>query len=69
MSASGPELNLRAPGLAGAAAARVFPLALFALLGSGIWIGLALLGVGWLGMELFTSRAGGDARSFSNKTQ
>ena len=27
--------------------------ALFALLGSGIWIGLALLGVGWLGMELF----------------
>jgi C4-dicarboxylate transporter DctM subunit len=29
-------------------------LALFALLGSGIWIGLALLGVGWMGMELFT---------------
>ena len=36
-------------------------LALFALLGSGIWIGLALLGVGWLGMELFTARAAGDA--------
>jgi C4-dicarboxylate transporter DctM subunit len=31
-------------------------LALFVLLGSGIWIGLALLGVGWLGMELFTPR-------------
>ena len=36
-------------------------IALFALLGSGIWIGLALLGVGWLGMELFTPRAAGDA--------
>jgi C4-dicarboxylate transporter DctM subunit len=36
-------------------------LALFVLLGSGIWIGLALLGVGWLGMELFTARAAGDA--------
>jgi C4-dicarboxylate transporter DctM subunit len=30
-------------------------LALFVLLGSGIWIGLALLGVGWMGMELFTA--------------
>ena len=36
-------------------------LALFTLLGSGIWIGLALLGVGWMGMELFTPRAAGDA--------
>ncbi len=36
-------------------------MALFVLLGSGIWIGLALLGVGWLGMELFTARAAGDA--------
>ncbi len=36
-------------------------LALFALLGSGIWIGLALLGVGWIGMELFSSRPAGDA--------
>jgi C4-dicarboxylate transporter DctM subunit len=36
-------------------------LALFVLLGSGIWIGLALLGIGWLGMELFTARAAGDA--------
>ena len=34
---------------------------LFALLGSGIWIGLALLGVGWLGMALFTARPAGDA--------
>lgn len=34
---------------------------LFALLGSGLWIGLALLGVGWLGMELFTARPAGDA--------
>ena len=36
-------------------------LLLFALLGSGIWIGLALLGVGWLGMALFTARPAGDA--------
>jgi C4-dicarboxylate transporter DctM subunit len=35
--------------------------ALFALLGSGLWIGLALLGVAWIGMELFTARAAGDA--------
>ena len=30
-------------------------LALAAWLGSGIWIGLELRGVGWLGMELFTA--------------
>lgn len=34
---------------------------LFALLGSGVWIGLALLGVGWLGMTLFSPRPAGDA--------
>ena len=32
--------------------------ALFVLLGSGVWIGLALAGVAWIGMELFTSRPG-----------
>src|SRR5512143_3875943 len=35
--------------------------ALFALLGSGLWIGLALSGVAWIGMELFTARPVGDA--------
>ncbi len=35
--------------------------ALFVLLGSGIWIGLALLGVGWIAMELFSARPAGDA--------
>src|SRR5258706_11118724 len=35
--------------------------ALFALLGSGVWIGLALAGVAWIGMQLFPSRSGGDA--------
>jgi tripartite ATP-independent transporter DctM subunit len=35
--------------------------ALFALLGSGVWIGLTLAGVAWLGMEVFSSRSGGDA--------
>jgi len=34
---------------------------LFALLGSGLWIGLSLLGVAWLGMQLFTARPVGDA--------
>jgi len=34
---------------------------LFALLGSGLWIGLALLGVGWIAMELFSARPAGDA--------
>jgi C4-dicarboxylate transporter, DctM subunit len=35
--------------------------ALFVLLGSGVWIGLALAGVAWTGMELFSSRPAGDA--------
>jgi len=35
--------------------------ALFALLGCGVWIGLALAGVAWIGMELFSSRPAGDA--------
>jgi tripartite ATP-independent transporter DctM subunit len=35
--------------------------ALFALLGSGIWIGLTLTGVAWIGMQLFSSRPAGDA--------
>jgi tripartite ATP-independent transporter DctM subunit len=35
--------------------------ALFALLGSGVWIGLALSGVAWIGMTLFSSRPAGDA--------
>jgi C4-dicarboxylate transporter DctM subunit len=39
----------------------VFLLILFFLLGTGVWVGLALLGVAWVGMELFTSRPAGDA--------
>jgi hypothetical protein len=35
--------------------------ALFALPGSGVWIGIALAGVAWIGMELFSSRPAGDA--------
>jgi len=35
--------------------------ALFVLIGSGVWIGLALSGVAWLGMTLFASRPAGDA--------
>ncbi|HOZ67023.1 MAG TPA: TRAP transporter large permease subunit, partial [Burkholderiaceae bacterium] len=36
-------------------------IALFALLGSGVWIGLTLAGVAWIGMEVFSSRPAGDA--------
>jgi tripartite ATP-independent transporter DctM subunit len=35
--------------------------ALFLLLGTGVWIGLALIGVAFIGMELFTTRPVGDA--------
>ncbi|HKW80230.1 MAG TPA: TRAP transporter large permease subunit [Casimicrobiaceae bacterium] len=34
---------------------------LFVLLGSGVWIGIALAGVAWIGMQLFSSRPAGDA--------
>ncbi|WP_150525157.1 TRAP transporter large permease [Roseibium sediminis] len=38
----------------------LFLFVLFVLLGSGVWVGLALMGVAWVGMELFTSRPVGD---------
>ena len=38
-----------------------FLLILFVLLGSGVWVGLALLGVAYVGMEMFTTRPVGDA--------
>ena len=34
---------------------------LFAILGSGVWIGLAMAGVAWIGMQLFSRRPAGDA--------
>ncbi len=39
----------------------VFLFTLFLLLGSGVWVALALLGVALVGMELFTIRPAGDA--------
>lgn len=39
----------------------VFLAVLFFLLGSGVWIGLSLLGVALVGMTLFTTRPAGDA--------
>ncbi len=42
-------------------ATAIFLFVLFALLGSSVWIGLALMGVAWVGMELFTVRPAGDA--------
>ena len=36
-------------------------LSLFLLLGSGVWIGLTLTGVAWIGMQLFSARPAGDA--------
>ena len=35
--------------------------ALFAILASGVWIGLALSGVAWIGLQMFASRPAGDA--------
>ena len=42
-------------------ATSIFLFVLFLLLGSSVWIGLALMGVAYVGMELFTSRPPGDA--------
>ena len=39
----------------------IFLFSLFFLLGSSIWVGLSLIGVAWIGIELFTSRPAGDA--------
>ncbi|MFK7869739.1 MAG: TRAP transporter large permease [Roseobacter sp.] len=38
----------------------LFLVVLFLLLGTGVWVGLALMGVAWVGMELFTTRPAGD---------
>ncbi len=37
--------------------------ALFLILASGVWIGLTLSGVAWIGMQMFSSRPAGDAMS------
>ena len=39
----------------------IFLFSLFFLLGSSVWVGLSLIGVAWIGIELFTSRPAGDA--------
>jgi len=39
----------------------IFLFVLFMLLGTGVWVGLALLGVAYVGMEMFTTRPVGDA--------
>jgi C4-dicarboxylate transporter DctM subunit len=39
----------------------IFLATLFFLLGTGVWVGLALLGVAFVGMVLFTTRPAGDA--------
>jgi len=43
------------------AAIGIFLFVLFVLLGSGVWVGLALLGVAFVGMTMFTSRPPGDS--------
>ena len=42
-------------------ATAIFLFSMFALLGGSVWVGLALVGVAYIGMELFTSRPAGDA--------
>jgi tripartite ATP-independent transporter DctM subunit len=39
----------------------IFLFVLFFLLGTGVWVGLALMGVAYVGMELFTTRPIGDS--------
>ena len=39
----------------------IFLFILFLLLGTGVWVGLALFGVAFVGLELFTTRPAGDA--------
>ncbi|MEM7177401.1 MAG: TRAP transporter large permease subunit [Pseudomonadota bacterium] len=39
----------------------IFLFILFLFLGTGVWVGLALMGVAYIGMELFTARPAGDA--------
>ena len=39
----------------------IFLFVLFLLLGTGVWVGLALLGVAFIGIELFTTRPPGDS--------
>ena len=39
----------------------IFLFTLFFLLGTGVWVGLALMGVAFVGMQLFTSAPAGDA--------
>ncbi|HMO47126.1 MAG TPA: TRAP transporter large permease subunit [Rubrivivax sp.] len=38
---------------------------LFALLGGGVWVGLTLAGVAWVGMEFFSNRPAGDAMAMA----
>ena len=40
-------------------------LTLFLILGSGVWIGLTLSGVAWVGMQMFSSRPAGDAMAMT----
>jgi tripartite ATP-independent transporter DctM subunit len=45
--------------------AGVLILSLFLILGSGVWVGLTLSGVAWIGMQMFTSRPAGDAMAMT----
>jgi len=47
------------------AVAAILIVALLVLLASGLWIGMALMGVAWIGMALFTSRPVGDAMALT----
>ena len=40
--------------------------ALFLILASGVWIGLTLSGVAWIGMQLFSSRPAGDCLLYTS---
>jgi C4-dicarboxylate transporter, DctM subunit len=48
-----------------AAVTTLLIVSLFFLLGTGVWIGLTLAGVAWIGMQLFSSRPAGDAMALT----
>ena len=43
------------------AAIGIFLFVLFFLLGTGVWVGLALIGVAYVGIVMFTTRPPGDS--------
>src|SRR5262249_48770070 len=65
-SASAPSPSARSPRAMSDLTITVLLIAaLFLILASGVWIGLTLSGVAWIGMQLFSARPAGDAMALT----